>query len=416
MGGFLAIDQSLPFPGAWALLPVLGTVSLIVAGMVPAGPLGVSWLISTAPFRWLGELSYSLYLWHWPALILLPLALPDWPPLLVVLLALALALLLAALSYRFVENPIRHAPPLRASAAKSVAVGLAFTLAATLVPVSGYAGGASFEAEHSELAEAREGEGDDEESDSAKTIGAARAVLNEAGNGELTVLLVGDSHADHWRKAFDRAVTGLGGVFAAITKSSCPTIDIVTVNTRGSRTSQSCQDLRVWTRDLIAEFQPDIVVLSLAEGYLGRIRADDGSEVSEEEQLALWGERYAAWISEVSPHTGALAVVIDNPRLPEGVDPNECLAEAEDPEDCAMPRDIVLAETSRLQQASAEARAEAGGVAGEFSVTDQICGPELCRVMDGETPIYRDYNHLSGSWTVAQQPRVEEFIRALASA
>jgi len=93
-----------PFPGVLALPPVAGAALILLR---PAqGPAGQ--LLASKPMVWLGELSYSLYLWHWPVLALLryytgsPVL--DMP---FSLLFIVLTLLLATLSYYAVETPLR---------------------------------------------------------------------------------------------------------------------------------------------------------------------------------------------------------------------------------------------------------------------------------------------------------------------
>ena len=75
----VVIGPTTPYPGLAALLPTLGAVALIASGGVVGSP---GWIaLARAPLRWLGRISYSLYLWHWPVLILGPVALggPAWP-------------------------------------------------------------------------------------------------------------------------------------------------------------------------------------------------------------------------------------------------------------------------------------------------------------------------------------------------
>ncbi|MEU0744389.1 acyltransferase [Streptomyces sp. NPDC006134] len=101
-----------PFPGAAALVPAVGTALVIVAGTAP----GRQWhteLTSSRPVQLLGGISYSLYLWHWPLLILMPLAVSGGVLNLPVRLGvLAAALLLAYASKRLVEDPARTWTPL----------------------------------------------------------------------------------------------------------------------------------------------------------------------------------------------------------------------------------------------------------------------------------------------------------------
>ncbi|HET9072310.1 MAG TPA: acyltransferase family protein [Acidimicrobiales bacterium] len=131
VAGCLAFGPSTPFPGTAALLPVLGA-GAVIAGGLAAGAGGPVALLGTAPFRAGGRISYSWYLWHYPVLILAPYALgrvvPEWGD-----VALAVGSgLLAALTYRLVERPVRSAPRLTRSPARSLRAGLALSGAGIL--------------------------------------------------------------------------------------------------------------------------------------------------------------------------------------------------------------------------------------------------------------------------------------------
>jgi peptidoglycan/LPS O-acetylase OafA/YrhL len=83
------------------------TALAIAAATTPGGWLGRA--LDVAPVRWLGERSYGLYLWHWPVLLLASAALPvDAPPWVTPVMASALTIAAATLSYAFVESPIRR--------------------------------------------------------------------------------------------------------------------------------------------------------------------------------------------------------------------------------------------------------------------------------------------------------------------
>ncbi|MEI7057071.1 acyltransferase family protein [Nocardioides sp. CCNWLW239] len=104
----LQFNDATPFPGTPALVPVLGSVFIIVAGTLWHGPTVVGRLLSVRPLQVIGNWSYSLYLWHFPVLVLAELQLGRelrwWEQVLLV----ALAFVLAGLSYRFVEEPFRR--------------------------------------------------------------------------------------------------------------------------------------------------------------------------------------------------------------------------------------------------------------------------------------------------------------------
>ena len=97
------------YPGSLVVIPVVGA-ALIIAGGMKAHSNGAETLLAVTPFRWLGKLSYSVYLWHWPILIIAAeyagkssLSVKDN-------LEVDMVVLIASMvTYRLVENPIRHA-------------------------------------------------------------------------------------------------------------------------------------------------------------------------------------------------------------------------------------------------------------------------------------------------------------------
>ena len=102
------LNERMSFPGMTALLPCLGAALVLWSGSVGCGP--VQQLLSLPPLVWVGKVSYSLYLWHWPVLAFVNSAGWQGHGLSFVPLPLqfALMLLLAWLSWRFVEQPFRQ--------------------------------------------------------------------------------------------------------------------------------------------------------------------------------------------------------------------------------------------------------------------------------------------------------------------
>lgn len=102
--GLYKIDKLRAFPGTWVLLPTLGTFCLIFAGPT-------AWfnrlVLSNRLLVWVGLISFPLYLWHWPLLTFARIVESQTPAPLFRMSALALSVLLAWLTYRFIEKPIR---------------------------------------------------------------------------------------------------------------------------------------------------------------------------------------------------------------------------------------------------------------------------------------------------------------------
>ena len=102
--GAWLIDESRVFPGLWALLPVGGTALLIAAG--PRAIVNRT-LLSQRIVVWIGLISYPLYLWHWPVLSFAHIILGAVPSVAVRWSLLAVSVLLATITYRAIERPIR---------------------------------------------------------------------------------------------------------------------------------------------------------------------------------------------------------------------------------------------------------------------------------------------------------------------
>ena len=127
-----AYDGTVAFPGVAALLPVLATVAVIIGGGPDRTTSSPAWWLEHPVLQWIGKHSYALYLWHWPVLVL---AAAKWGDLSVFgrLFAIAVAVGLSALSFRFVEDPARHSGWLAARPQRSLAIGTIFCLTLTAV-------------------------------------------------------------------------------------------------------------------------------------------------------------------------------------------------------------------------------------------------------------------------------------------
>jgi peptidoglycan/LPS O-acetylase OafA/YrhL len=126
---FVAIDPANPYPGLWALLPAGGAAALILGG---DRGLGTTQLLGWRPLRFIGRISYSLYLWHWPILTLPALALGEELPVELRLGLGALSVVVGAVSWRLIEEPFWHGslstfrprPVLATAVATAIAVAI----------------------------------------------------------------------------------------------------------------------------------------------------------------------------------------------------------------------------------------------------------------------------------------------------
>jgi peptidoglycan/LPS O-acetylase OafA/YrhL len=138
MASALTLTETSPFPGAAALPAVIGAAFIIYAGLGGA-PTAVGRLLSTPPFRFIGLISYSLYLWHWPLLVFYSYVTGRSPDGAIAAGILAAAVAIAAVSYKFVEQPWRRRSPHIAVAVAPIA-GLAAMMAVCAIGLACYRG------------------------------------------------------------------------------------------------------------------------------------------------------------------------------------------------------------------------------------------------------------------------------------
>ena len=132
--GLVLITRDRAFPGWWALLPTLGAALLISAG---PSTWGNRFVLSNKLAVWFGQISYPLYLWHWPLLSLALIQNNSEPTSRVVRVALMLvAVLLARLTYKLVETPIRA----QNKGATSMLVGAFLAIGVLAVSIVGLGG------------------------------------------------------------------------------------------------------------------------------------------------------------------------------------------------------------------------------------------------------------------------------------
>ncbi len=121
VGAVVLIDGSMPYPGLLALLPAVATAAVVVGGD-RRGP--ARWLLSLAPLRWFGRISYSLYLWHWPFLVLPVLALGRELALDERLVLAGISIAVATASWRWIEEPFRRGWSPTVSRPRTVLAGI----------------------------------------------------------------------------------------------------------------------------------------------------------------------------------------------------------------------------------------------------------------------------------------------------
>lgn len=196
------------WPGVWALLPTLGAAMLIIGGSDSPLTRGRAW-------NWAGERSYSIYLWHWPVVVLLHyFMLSD--QLLWQAIGITASLLLAEISYRLVEQPLRlRLRPLRP---RTILLGC-FTVLVAFYAVAQTIRGTGLPwrlPEHIVAVVERDAMDNPRLEDCLAS--EARCVY---GTGPLKLVLIGDSHADAVVTAVEQVMSEAGASLLFLGDSAC---------------------------------------------------------------------------------------------------------------------------------------------------------------------------------------------------
>lgn len=218
---FACINANKHFPAPIALIPVLGAVLLLLAcGKPESGP--VSRVLGSKPFVYIGRISYPLYLWHWPILVIMRSRRLYEEDLLLDMLGLSIALILSVFTYEVIEKKswekFKGASQLKILGNGIFGMGVVL-VCATLVGLWSRSGVGYSEKEKLLKASRL----DVSSSGCIFTTGPSKVDIERCypASKKASVLLWGDSHADHWTPALlevtSKAHLGAG----VLTKPSC---------------------------------------------------------------------------------------------------------------------------------------------------------------------------------------------------
>ena len=414
MTGLLAsawlFSNATPFPGYAAALPVIATAAVIVAGDTGrADP--SDRVFRLRPVQWLGDVSYSVYLWHWPLMVFAPYVLGHnlrTPELLALLL---LCLVVSGLSKRFVEDAMRFWPRLtRTPRATLLAAGAGMLVIALVSGTQVFAAGVQEQRTAALLADvsdnpcfgapAMENRAKCPEALTARPVAgvtkadapwAPQAGCHATGSNppSLTcfwgtgkpsrvVALVGDSHAEHWRGALHRIAQAKNWQIIEMYSSGCPASDARSVIfERRTRDGELC---RTWTAKATTALKAlapnDIITTAYVQENVFD-PADSGPAGFER----VWRE----WLT-----FARVTVLRDIPTTANHNGP-QCLAVNADKQlACSNPRAKVLIDDDMVR-AARMMRHEVSLV----DLSDYFCDDKRCYAVIGGASVYYDYDHMS---------------------
>lgn len=381
----LLIDANTPYPGAWAILPTLGTVCLIFAAS-SSGNHVIPRALSVWPMQVIGRFSYSWYLWHWPVLILgtalLPVQSAGDRALLV-----AISLVLAVLSYLLIERPIRRNAELIQEPGKFIAATLACMALAVFVFLKWYGSAQEITVRSKAAQEAPYriqlpriySMGCDDWYQSDRLFPCFFGTKS----APKVAVVIGDSIGLQWFPAYERVFAGPEWRLVVLTKSSCPMVDRPIYSARIGREFTECAVWRNRALDYIADIKPDIVVL--------------GSTHRAEYIQDEWIQGTRAVLSRIAPNAGKVAIMRSTPLLP--FDGPACARSESQSQDQTATENICSASAhdSKNDQVAGWLALAASGWSNVSMVdmNDLVCPEGTCHASLDGALVFRDTQHLN---------------------
>ena len=423
----LAFSSATQWPGYAAALPTLGAASVIAAG-VAAGRRGPVAILGTRPFRWVGDLSYSLYLWHWPMIVV---ATAHWNGLSVERgLAVAIASVIPAwITFHLVENPLRYSRSISGSPRLALSLGANFTLVgacaglALLIAFSSGAVTATAARQAPGAAALTNPRGGDLASampDQADFItpdpltatkdipvtGADGCFQDEVStevkwctygdtHSATHVVLVGDSKIDQWFSAFELLAKQNDWELSIAAKGACGFTSAVSiVGYDASKPYTSCTE---WNQSLLKRLiaeRPTYVITSQGSGI-----ASDGNGHATNDAMAE-GMR-ASWAALAA--VGTKVFVIANNPSP-GINVDQCVDKHRNHLlACTYTSSLHQRDNAFMTQKAAVAKAPKVKMVDLFDI---ICPAPQCPSVIGDVLVYRQGSHLTATYVKSMTPQL----------
>ena len=438
------LDEQTPFPGSAAALPVGGAALVLLGGT--AG--GRNPLLVNPVGEYVGRISYSLYLWHWPAVVVGAALLPEGPERVAAVLGAAFALAIAC--HHLVEEPVRrsgwlsrrpaggprsHARARRRSARTAVSLGAAVSLLAGgwVVPALAIRGAEVPPATARAAAPAPDDTAQDLAADIAASVAPASwpeldlplATISRAGSPEWledkcdnvnrgnvercrygdpaapkTAALVGDSMAISWLPALRRYLEPRGWQVQVLTRNQCPLPQVGFWRDRPSQPFTQCNDHKDWVLEQVRALRPQLVVASNSITFLDHQEGEpEGAE-----RFTAWRDGLQATLEQLRAAAGRVVVLGPPPR---SGNLQSCVTAFSSPSDCTtdLTGDWV---DLRAAERTAAARAQADYV----DVEPLFCASGRCPAVVGSTPVYTDGRHLTAAYARRVAPRLGALVDA----
>lgn len=408
---WLVFNETDPYPGWRALLPVGGTVALIIGGTAVYRGIGVRFL-AWRPFQYLGKISYSWYLWHWPFVVF---AMVIWGNEIGtggMLLIIAASWVPAQLAHVLIEEPFRRSRDLNRRPVAALAVGLICSVVAVGAGLTIGINTIDIEEapERAIAAEVSPADGTAQQKvkrirplpeKARKDRGAAfkdclvmgpvtespACRFGKTRDPAKKIVLFGDSHSLQYSPPLIDLARKYGWQLTVLSRAGCLVADVTF--------RPNCDAWRQNAFRRIERERPDLVVVSTGTLDRYRLGRDDRKLSRDESQPALV-EAMARTLRKLKATSGRVAVIRDQARAP--FLPYECVAENSD-----NVKKCIFDSGRRPSWAFDLDASRQTGVP-VLDPEKKLCYRGKCPSVIGDVLVYRDTYHLSATFSRSLAP------------
>lgn len=387
----LLFNANMAYPGFYAMLPTLGAVLVIAAG-TRGDQVGVARCLSWRPLQWIGQVSYSWYLWHWPILLLgravMPLDKPVYRA-----AWIALSLLLAVVSHLCIERPVRGQKLWLTHRRMAVIGALALMVVANVLCIRWYNHASDWMQRPEQQRYARAhadapaiyaaGCDDWYHSDQVRICSFGPT------DADHTTVLMGDSIAGQWFPAVAQWAGKSGWRVLVVTKSSCPMVDQPIFYARIGRMYTECAAWREHALQQVASIKPDLVLLGSVSTY-------DFTQTQ-------WIDGTTRVLKVIAGSSGHVFLLRGTPHLP--FDGPDCLAaNSGRPEWLGLPSACSASyhdeQNEHVYQWLQQASRSFANVS-VIDLNDNICPHGMCEAERDGVVVFRDSQHMTATFATS---------------
>lgn len=453
-GSAFFIDPAFTFPAPIGAVPIV-SVCLVIAAGIGVQSVKASWVLTLRPAIYIGGISYSLYLWHWPVIVLLA-SLMD-TGVTYYITAIALMSVLTVASYHLVENPIlaskflvptpdhkrlrnqngrRNWTP--SKAAQNITLG-GLSVAAVLLtivamnPAPPPSGGVARQVVAAEVPDVTGSDSDpltieiqqaldmrefpvlnpsldginaqraDQMQDAsgcfnAKSMASASQCTYGKTGSDLTAVVVGDSVGVSWMPGVVSALTPLGYEVRAFGLSDCPFIESPVSTPTDPARAERCSAGRPLIYDEINRLRPDVVIVSDFEAGITKLASGATGSAAQAE----WKQARTESIANIAASGAKVVILSSNPQ---GKAPTECATRLSSPSDCVSKIARIWNEKRDADRSAAEA------TGAKYVDTSQwFCVGDRCPVFVSAIPVRWDVAHLTTAYAEYLAPRIADAV------